>query len=569
MSAAENSTIPSPPSTSAPTVSSSSPSTATTATSTTPISSSTKLQPAPAPLVSAWGKKSSTSSSPATNTVNTTAATTTLPKTKASSTNGIQKDQWPSAEAALVPSANKDSKAPVPKPKTSGKGKWVPLKAEIVFPSASNNNKKKNNNSSNNYNGNNKKKQNQGGSKQQGQQQNNKGGKDHKNKKNNITGDSNSTIKSQSKTNPPNDKKVDKVTRGVEDLKVDAKPASEKTENGSDDHSKELTSTSELKEQEVSNGEDHKSKSKETPAEQGISQQASSSTQESQALKTSSTSASPVQQNQDKHINNDQQQYQPQQQNNNNNKKKFQHRNSEPLNQFNNNSQYQQNNNHKGGPRRYNPNKNNYNNYRHSVAGAGGYGNIPFFPLGYNNYSYMPMMAPPSYNNFMNFNQRPSSRSNSGSPANGEFLPLNGATAAPGIPSVSPINPAVGVFPPQIGGYPFVEDPLTLISNQVSYYFSIENLLKDFYLRKQMNSKGFVPLKKLIEFNRLKVLTGGDIQLLYSSLTHLSQLEVVNDKIRVRDNWSNWVLPFDQRDASGKEEDEGVTIESSPAQESP
>ncbi len=39
------------------------------------------------------------------------------------------------------------------------------------------------------------------------------------------------------------------------------------------------------------------------------------------------------------------------------------------------------------------------------------------------------------------------------------------------------------------------------------YYFSVENLCKDIYLRKHMDSKGFVYLSFIAEFNRIKQLT--------------------------------------------------------------
>jgi hypothetical protein len=42
---------------------------------------------------------------------------------------------------------------------------------------------------------------------------------------------------------------------------------------------------------------------------------------------------------------------------------------------------------------------------------------------------------------------------------------------------------------------------------QIEYYFSVENLVKDVYFRKQMDDNGFVPLKLFTKFNRVSRLT--------------------------------------------------------------
>lgn len=469
---------------------------------TTPIQSSSKLQPAPAPLVSAWGKSSSSLSSK-------------------SSQNGIQTHQWPTAEAALDSAANKNvtkesqvksnkpsPSIPAPKVKSTGKEKWVPYEAEIVI-SSSSDNKKKNNNS----NSNNKKKQNQGKPQQQ------KGGKDSNNaSKAKKSSGHNNENKSKAQSG---EKKTD--IKGVEDLKISAKETTtKKNENGTKEASVPVDPLEE-------NGDKSEQlKNKETDA--GID-----ATNETSAKSSSSNQVPQVPQ---------QQQFQQ--------KKKFQHRNSEPFNSNNNNNNGQSfqhnnyNNNNKGG-RRYHPNnKNNFNNYRHSVAGSGNYSNVPFLPFGY---GYPPLV--PAYANYY---PAPISRSNSGSPGQDQFIPLN----ANGADIPAPIVPG-GVFPQSVG-YPFVEDLGSIIA-QLNYYFSFENLLRDTYLRKQMNSQGFVPLKKLIEFNRLKALTGGNIQLLENALPFLPEIEAFEGKIRPRENWSKWVLPYEQRDDAGKEENENLEPE--------
>ena len=39
------------------------------------------------------------------------------------------------------------------------------------------------------------------------------------------------------------------------------------------------------------------------------------------------------------------------------------------------------------------------------------------------------------------------------------------------------------------------------------YYFSDDNLQKDFFLRNQMDDEGFVPISVIAGFNRLQALT--------------------------------------------------------------
>lgn len=89
---------------------------------------------------------------------------------------------------------------------------------------------------------------------------------------------------------------------------------------------------------------------------------------------------------------------------------------------------------------------------------------------------------------------------------------------------------------------------------QLDYYFSFENLKKDLFLRKQMNSNGWVPLSILSSFNRVKALTGGDYKLFLEACKWLQAVEVVGDKARARNNWEQWVFPLADRLPAGKDE---------------
>lgn len=99
------------------------------------------------------------------------------------------------------------------------------------------------------------------------------------------------------------------------------------------------------------------------------------------------------------------------------------------------------------------------------------------------------------------------------------------------------------------------EVTLGLIVSQIEYYLSVENLCKDMYLRRQMNSKGFIPLSILAGFNRVRMLTGGDINLLLEACNWAPSAELLNSKIRPRHGWENWVLPLKERDSAGLDED--------------
>ncbi|KAF8979349.1 La ribonucleoprotein domain member 1B [Entomortierella lignicola] len=80
------------------------------------------------------------------------------------------------------------------------------------------------------------------------------------------------------------------------------------------------------------------------------------------------------------------------------------------------------------------------------------------------------------------------------------------------------------------------------ILQQMEYYFSIENLCKDVYMRKQMDSEGYVPLSFVANFNRVKSLTT-DLSLIKEALKSSKEIELNGDKIRRRGDWATWVFP--------------------------
>lgn len=56
---------------------------------------------------------------------------------------------------------------------------------------------------------------------------------------------------------------------------------------------------------------------------------------------------------------------------------------------------------------------------------------------------------------------------------------------------------------------------------QIQYYFSIENLSKDNFLKSQMNAQGYVPLALISRFHRMLNLSYGDVGLILAALREL------------------------------------------------
>ncbi|EOD48410.1 RNA-binding protein Lupus La [Neofusicoccum parvum] len=106
---------------------------------------------------------------------------------------------------------------------------------------------------------------------------------------------------------------------------------------------------------------------------------------------------------------------------------------------------------------------------------------------------------------------------------------------------------------------PYVADPwhlLRTVSMQLEYYFSVDNLCKDMFMRKHMDSQGFVFLDFIAGFNRVKALTT-DISFLKYVCTQSSIIDYKSgsdgkDRLRRREGWEQWVLTTSERDPSAQ-----------------
>ncbi|OIW07919.1 hypothetical protein TanjilG_20020 [Lupinus angustifolius] len=95
--------------------------------------------------------------------------------------------------------------------------------------------------------------------------------------------------------------------------------------------------------------------------------------------------------------------------------------------------------------------------------------------------------------------------------------------------------------PPPALFFPAVESPLTnMIVSQIDYYFSEANLVKDEFLRSNMDEHGWVPVTVIADFPRVRSLTN-NIQVILDSMRASTVVEVQGDKLRRHNEWEKWV----------------------------
>ncbi|KAK1406633.1 hypothetical protein QVD17_42108 [Tagetes erecta] len=106
-----------------------------------------------------------------------------------------------------------------------------------------------------------------------------------------------------------------------------------------------------------------------------------------------------------------------------------------------------------------------------------------------------------------------------------------------------PPPPPIVFGPPLFPRASSLMDPLSVsIRHQIEYYFSDDNLVKDHYLRSNINEEGWVPVKLIAGFHRVKSLTT-DLQMVLSSIQDSTVVEVQGETIRRRNDWKKWLTP--------------------------
>lgn len=148
-------------------------------------------------------------------------------------------------------------------------------------------------------------------------------------------------------------------------------------------------------------------------------------------------------------------------------------------------------------------------------------------PLPPRGYFRQPHSVPPSYI--------------PGPPVRPYGTPMGYDMAAPLLYVTTPLLPQAA--PPPI--FISAMEPLHIrILNQIEYYFSVANLVKDNFLRSNMDEEGWVPIALIAGFRRVQILTT-DVQMILNSLKDSSSVEIQGDKIRRRNDWRKWVQTAD------------------------
>ncbi|KAJ8298225.1 hypothetical protein KUTeg_024756 [Tegillarca granosa] len=83
---------------------------------------------------------------------------------------------------------------------------------------------------------------------------------------------------------------------------------------------------------------------------------------------------------------------------------------------------------------------------------------------------------------------------------------------------------------------PSCVDDLTLkeyVRKQIEYYFSEENLQRDFFLRRRMDKEGYIPISLIASFHRVQALTQ-DVSLVIEALKESDCLELTDGALKVR-----------------------------------
>ncbi|XP_066429854.1 la-related protein 1B isoform X3 [Eleutherodactylus coqui] len=80
------------------------------------------------------------------------------------------------------------------------------------------------------------------------------------------------------------------------------------------------------------------------------------------------------------------------------------------------------------------------------------------------------------------------------------------------------------------------------LKRQIEYYFSLENLERDFFLRRKMDAQGFLPLPLIAGFHRVQSLTT-DISLICEALKNSTEVEIVDQKVRRKVDPEKWPIP--------------------------
>ncbi|XP_041983865.1 la-related protein 1 isoform X3 [Aricia agestis] len=81
-----------------------------------------------------------------------------------------------------------------------------------------------------------------------------------------------------------------------------------------------------------------------------------------------------------------------------------------------------------------------------------------------------------------------------------------------------------------------------LIKKQIEYYFSPDNLARDFFLRRKMSADGTIPVTLIASFHRVRALTS-DVQLVLDAIRDSDRLQLINGfKVRTAFEPTKWPI---------------------------
>ncbi|KAK0383295.1 hypothetical protein NLU13_9208 [Sarocladium strictum] len=97
---------------------------------------------------------------------------------------------------------------------------------------------------------------------------------------------------------------------------------------------------------------------------------------------------------------------------------------------------------------------------------------------------------------------------------------------------------------------------MTMLKQQIEYYFSIDNLCKDLFLRQRMDSQGFVPLHFILAFQRIRDMQA-ELAMVRAVCEESNEIDYVVgeddcERLRRRHGWETFVLPMEDRDTGAR-----------------
>jgi len=122
----------------------------------------------------------------------------------------------------------------------------------------------------------------------------------------------------------------------------------------------------------------------------------------------------------------------------------------------------------------------------------------------------------------------------------GGFQPMGPGGFAP--PPMQQFGQGV-MYYPQFQPTPQLEGPalMAAIKTQVEYYFSTNNLVKDVFLRSQMNAEGFIQLSCIMGFKRMTMLSTNPQQI-KDAIADSSVVELKGEAVRRKEDWKKFMV---------------------------